>query len=162
MPKGMPVTSSLLEQWGISRQLAHRYVQSGWLEPLGYGYFLRPGETPTQTGAVAALEMQGMALHIGGKAALSGAAITVGLGNFGNPPTAPGNVSGGTFTANGTVTVNVDPTDTEALLAEAAEVVKTEINPVSGLEGSADYKRELAGTLLKRVGKEALQRAQKA
>lgn len=67
----MPVTSSLLEQWGVSRQLAHRYVQSGWLEPLGYGYFLRPGDTLTQTGAVAALEMQGMALHIGGKTALS-------------------------------------------------------------------------------------------
>jgi CO/xanthine dehydrogenase FAD-binding subunit len=51
---------------------------------------------------------------------------------------------------------------TEALLAEAAEVVKTEISPVSGIEGSADYKRELAGTLLKRVGKIALERAQKA
>jgi CO/xanthine dehydrogenase FAD-binding subunit len=51
---------------------------------------------------------------------------------------------------------------TEALLAEAAEVAKTEINPVSGIEGSADYKRELAGTLLKRVGKVALDRAQKA
>jgi len=51
---------------------------------------------------------------------------------------------------------------TEALLAEAAEVAKTEINPVSGIEGSADYKRELAGTLLKRVGKVALERAQKA
>jgi CO/xanthine dehydrogenase FAD-binding subunit len=51
---------------------------------------------------------------------------------------------------------------TEALLAEAAEVVKTEISPVSGIEGSADYKRELAGTLLKRVGKVALERAQKA
>ena len=71
LPKGMPVTSSLLEQWGISRQLAHRYVQSGWLDPLGYGYFLRQGDTLTQTGAVAALEMQGMALHIGGKGALS-------------------------------------------------------------------------------------------
>jgi hypothetical protein len=71
LPRGMPVTSSHLEQWGISRQLAHRYVQSGWLEPLGYGYFLRQGDTLTQTGAVAALEMQGMALHIGGKAALS-------------------------------------------------------------------------------------------
>ncbi len=67
----MPVTSSLLEQWGISRQLAHRYVQSGWLEPLGYGYFRRPGDTLTQTGAVAALEIQGVAFHIGGKAALS-------------------------------------------------------------------------------------------
>jgi carbon-monoxide dehydrogenase medium subunit len=51
---------------------------------------------------------------------------------------------------------------TEALIAEAAEVAKTEISPVSGIEGSADYKRELAGTLLKRVGKEALARAQKA
>ena len=51
---------------------------------------------------------------------------------------------------------------TEALLAEAAEVAKTEINPVSGIEGSADYKRELAGTLLKRVGKVAFERAQKA
>jgi hypothetical protein len=56
--------------WGISRQLAHRYVQSGWLEPLGYGYFLRPGDTLTQTGAVAALETQGVAVHIGGKTAL--------------------------------------------------------------------------------------------
>ena len=51
---------------------------------------------------------------------------------------------------------------TEALLAEAAEVVKTEINPISGIEGSEDYKRDLAGTLLKRVGKVALERAQKA
>jgi aerobic carbon-monoxide dehydrogenase medium subunit len=51
---------------------------------------------------------------------------------------------------------------TEALLAEAAEVAKTEISPVSGIEGSADYKRELAGTLLKRVGKVAFERAQKA
>lgn len=51
---------------------------------------------------------------------------------------------------------------TEALLDEAVEVVKTEIDPVSGIEGSEDYKRELAGTLLKRVGKIALERAQKA
>jgi carbon-monoxide dehydrogenase medium subunit len=51
---------------------------------------------------------------------------------------------------------------TEELLAEAAETMKTEISPISGIEGSEDYKRELAGTLLKRVGKIALERAQKA
>ena len=51
---------------------------------------------------------------------------------------------------------------TEALLAKAAEVVKTEISPVSGIEGSEDYKRDLAGTLLKRVAKVALERAKKA
>jgi hypothetical protein len=71
LPKGMPVTTSQMVRWGISRQLAHRYVQSGWLEPLGYGYFLRPGDTLTLTGAVAALEAQGVAVHIGGKTALS-------------------------------------------------------------------------------------------
>ena len=71
LQKGMPVTTSQMVRWGISRQLAHRYVQSGWLEPLGYGYFLRPGDTLTLTGAVAALEAQGVAIHIGGKTALS-------------------------------------------------------------------------------------------
>ncbi len=67
----MPVTTSQMVRWGISRQLAHRYVQSGWLEPLGYGYFQRPGDTLTLAGAVAALEAQGVAVHIGGKTALS-------------------------------------------------------------------------------------------
>ena len=51
---------------------------------------------------------------------------------------------------------------TEALFAEAANVATTEISPVSGIEASADYKRDLAGTLLKRVGQIALERAQKA
>jgi carbon-monoxide dehydrogenase medium subunit len=51
---------------------------------------------------------------------------------------------------------------TDALLAQAAEAATGEINPITGIEGSADYKRELAGTLLKRVAKEALARAQRA
>ncbi|MDH3974839.1 MAG: type IV toxin-antitoxin system AbiEi family antitoxin [Deltaproteobacteria bacterium] len=71
LPQGMPVTSSHLEQWGISRQLAHRYVLSGWLESLGYGYYVRMGDSLTVTGAVTGLEMQGVAVHIGGKSALS-------------------------------------------------------------------------------------------
>jgi aerobic carbon-monoxide dehydrogenase medium subunit len=51
---------------------------------------------------------------------------------------------------------------TEDLLAEAAKVASGETSPISGIEASADYKRELAGTLVKRVGKIALDRAQKA
>jgi aerobic carbon-monoxide dehydrogenase medium subunit len=51
---------------------------------------------------------------------------------------------------------------TEAVLAEAAKVASEETSPISGIEGSAEYKKELAGTLVKRVGKEALARAQKA
>jgi hypothetical protein len=71
LPKGMPVTTSQLERLGISRQLVHRYVRSGWLEPLGYGYYLRSGDTLTRDGTVAALEMQGVLIHVGGKTALS-------------------------------------------------------------------------------------------
>jgi len=37
----MPVTTGQMEQMGISRQLVHRYVLNGWLESLGYGYFMR-------------------------------------------------------------------------------------------------------------------------
>jgi CO/xanthine dehydrogenase FAD-binding subunit len=51
---------------------------------------------------------------------------------------------------------------TDAVLAEAAKVASEETNPISGIEASAEYKRDLAGTLVKRVGKEALARAQKA
>jgi CO/xanthine dehydrogenase FAD-binding subunit len=51
---------------------------------------------------------------------------------------------------------------TEALLAEAGQVASEETSPVSGIEASAEYKKELAGTLVKRVGKIALERAQKA
>jgi hypothetical protein len=71
LPKGMPVTTRHMEQLGISRQLMHRYVQSGWLESFGNGYYLRAGDTLTREGAVAGLESQGFAVHIGGKSALS-------------------------------------------------------------------------------------------
>jgi carbon-monoxide dehydrogenase medium subunit len=50
---------------------------------------------------------------------------------------------------------------TDELLAEAGRIASDETSPVSGIEASAEYKRELAGTLVKRVGKEALERAQK-
>jgi CO/xanthine dehydrogenase FAD-binding subunit len=51
---------------------------------------------------------------------------------------------------------------TDALLAEAALVASEETSPVSGIEGSAEYKKEVALTLVKRVGKEALEKARKA
>lgn len=71
LPKGMPVTTSHMEHLGISRQLMHRYVQSGWLESLGQGYYLRTGDLLTRDGGVSGLESQGFDVHIGGKSALS-------------------------------------------------------------------------------------------
>ena len=51
---------------------------------------------------------------------------------------------------------------TEDVLAEAARVASEETSPISGIEASAEYKKGLAGTLVKRVGKIALERAEKA
>jgi len=48
------------------------------------------------------------------------------------------------------------------LLAEAASMASEETSPITGIEASGEYKKELAGTLVKRVGKEALARALKA
>jgi carbon-monoxide dehydrogenase medium subunit len=51
---------------------------------------------------------------------------------------------------------------TDELLAEAGKAASEETSPVSGIEASAEYKRELAAVLVKRVGKQALETARKA
>ena len=76
LPKGMPVMTGQMEAWGISRQLVHQYVKSGWLEPLGGSYYRRPGDEITRDGALAALNTQGIQVHIGGKSALEEHGVT--------------------------------------------------------------------------------------
>lgn len=76
LPMGIPVTTGLMEAWGISRQLVHQYVKSGWLEPLGGSYYRRPGDEITRDGALAALNAQGIKAHIGGKSALEEHGVT--------------------------------------------------------------------------------------
>jgi len=51
---------------------------------------------------------------------------------------------------------------TDKLLAEAALAASEATSPISGIEASAEYKKDLAGTLVKRVGKQALEKAKKA
>lgn len=71
LPQGMPISMWHLKEFGISRQLAYRYVQHGWLTQLGHGYYLRPGDKLTETGSVASLQANGVTVHIGGKSALA-------------------------------------------------------------------------------------------
>jgi hypothetical protein len=71
LPTGMPVGSSHLREFGVSRQLAHHYVQSGWLKHLGRGYYLRVGDKLTAAGVVASLQANGVKVHLGGKSALA-------------------------------------------------------------------------------------------
>ena len=49
-PRGAPFDTSRLKELGISPALAHRYVQSGWLEKLGRGVFMFAGDTLAQEG----------------------------------------------------------------------------------------------------------------
>jgi aerobic carbon-monoxide dehydrogenase medium subunit len=51
---------------------------------------------------------------------------------------------------------------TEDLLKEAGEIAFTETDPISDIHASAEYRQELVKVLVKRVGQEALSRAEKA
>lgn len=71
LPHGTPITTSQCERyWNVSRQSVHWYAKTGWLSPLGHGYYIREGESPTVTGTVTALEAAGFKVHIAGKSAL--------------------------------------------------------------------------------------------
>lgn len=65
-------TSSWLSTFGISPQLVKRYVESGWIEPIGQGAFKRPNEKIELQGALYAMQAQlGIPIHLGGPSALS-------------------------------------------------------------------------------------------
>jgi len=49
---------------------------------------------------------------------------------------------------------------TDSLLKEAGEIASTECEPISDIHASAEYRQELVRVLVKRVAKEALDRAQ--
>jgi carbon-monoxide dehydrogenase medium subunit len=51
---------------------------------------------------------------------------------------------------------------TDNLLKEAGEIASTEVEPISDIVASEEYRRELVKVLVNRVGKEALARAKRA
>jgi hypothetical protein len=70
-----PRDTVAVQQWftkrGISRQLAAKYVHSGWIKRIGRGGYIRAGDAAALTGAVYALQTQlGYEAHVGGKTAL--------------------------------------------------------------------------------------------
>ena len=55
---GTAYLAGWLEREGVSRELQHSYLRSGWLESLGTGAFCRTGDEVTWLGAVATLQTQ--------------------------------------------------------------------------------------------------------
>jgi hypothetical protein len=71
LPKGVVITNSWLKENGISTQLKQRYIDSHWLESLGYGACKRYNDSINWPGAVWGVLQQGSKIHVGGKTALS-------------------------------------------------------------------------------------------
>ncbi len=71
-PEGMVVTYDWLKQYHISRQLVHRYINSGWISSIASGAFVKFNDKPSLSGVVYALQTQHhLPIHIGGLTALN-------------------------------------------------------------------------------------------
>lgn len=82
-PRGTVTVSSWLAGQGIYRQLLDAYQKSSWVERIGYGAFIRAGDTVDWTGALYAMQEQlRLPIYVGGKTSLeiSGYSQTIPLG----------------------------------------------------------------------------------
>lgn len=71
LPRGAPFDTAKLAALGISPDLAHHYVKSGWLEKLGRGVFMFAGDTLDQDATLRFLRRSIPGLHLAAKAALA-------------------------------------------------------------------------------------------
>jgi hypothetical protein len=71
LPPGMVLTSSWLNQQGISCKLAWWYVHSKWLERIGDKAYKKSGDNLSWVGAISALQKQlYLPIYLGAKTAL--------------------------------------------------------------------------------------------
>jgi hypothetical protein len=70
--EGVPLLSPYLEKAGISRGLQQYYHRNDWLERIGQGAYIWPGDTLEWPGVVQSLQTQlGYPVHVGASTALS-------------------------------------------------------------------------------------------
>lgn len=72
LPEGVAAPSKWLAEQGYSRQLVRKYVQSGWLMPLGHGVYIRPQTALNWQGLVLGIQrLARLNFHVGGVSALN-------------------------------------------------------------------------------------------
>lgn len=89
LPEGVAVPSKWLVEQGYSRQLVRKYVQGGWLVPLGRSVFARPQMVLNWQGLVLGIQhFARLPFHVGGISALNlqGYAHYLPLGELGDNP----------------------------------------------------------------------------
>ncbi|WP_454726885.1 MULTISPECIES: type IV toxin-antitoxin system AbiEi family antitoxin domain-containing protein [Cupriavidus] len=81
LPRGAPFDLAVLNQFGVSPQLAAHYVDSGWLVRLAQGVYAYPNDDFGVHGALLFLQKRVPALHVGGKSALAWQGVRHNLGS---------------------------------------------------------------------------------
>jgi hypothetical protein len=71
VPRGTPLATQWLGERGLNAQQVARLAQSGWLERLGRGVYLLPGDELDREASLAFLASEISGLHVAGKTALA-------------------------------------------------------------------------------------------
>ncbi len=70
LPRGEPLSTAALREYGVSEFRASDLARSGWLTHLGRGVYMLPGDTLSRDGCLAFLTHRMTDFHVGGKTAL--------------------------------------------------------------------------------------------
>jgi hypothetical protein len=71
VPRGTPLATQWLGERGLNTQQVARLAQNGWLERLGRGVYLLPGDQLDREASLAFLASEIAGLHVAGKTALA-------------------------------------------------------------------------------------------
>ena len=70
LPRGEPLSTAALREYGVSEFRASDLARSGWLTHLARGIYMLPGDTLSRDGCLAFLARRVSGFHVGGKTAL--------------------------------------------------------------------------------------------
>lgn len=80
LPRGTPLTTATLSKHGIQAKQAARLAATGWLQRLGHGVYVLPGDKLDRDASLAALAQLSPGLHVGAKTALAWRGVRHNLG----------------------------------------------------------------------------------
>lgn len=80
LPRGTPLTTATLSKQGIQAKHAARLAATGWLQRLGHGVYVLPGDKLDRDASLAALAQLSPGLHVGAKTALAWRGVRHNLG----------------------------------------------------------------------------------
>jgi hypothetical protein len=81
LERGTPLTTRSLSERGIPAKQAARLAEAGWLQRIGQGVYLLPGDKLDRDASLAALAQAVPGLHVAGKTALAWRGVRHDLGN---------------------------------------------------------------------------------